>query len=256
MIMILMMSSLQQYLEDYGEKDYWDERYVKDIVKRPHFDWYHGYKTLKPFLQKFFKRQDKIMMLGCGNSALGEDMNLDHYLDIVNIDFSSVIIQDMIERTKGRVGLEYLTMDGRNMEFPNEYFDSIFDKGTIDAVMCSDSDNQNAVKMVAEVARVLKPGGYFVVMTYGAPEGRMPLFQVADYNWSIEMRMLGTHENAQMNECHYAYILKKNNIIIENGDAASSTDDNDTDTNQEEEFKVYLNSSIGKVPLEIIPIVK
>ena len=34
-------------------------------------------------------------MLGCGNSMLSEDMYNDGYRNIVNIDFSSIVINNM-----------------------------------------------------------------------------------------------------------------------------------------------------------------
>ncbi|EFA76649.1 hypothetical protein PPL_09954 [Heterostelium album PN500] len=253
------MSLACQY---YGEREYWDQRYEDDKKKRPHFDWYHGYKTLKPFLSKYFLKLDRILMLGCGNSKLGEDMNDDEYKEIVNIDFSDVLIQDMKNRTVGREGLEYLTMDGRDMDFESDSFDSIFDKGTIDAVMCSDDDNSNAKRMITEVSRVLKPGGFFVVMTYGSPENRLPVLNVANYNWTVYMRMLGTSPDAQSNQCHYIYIMRKNIANSDNStaDQASLQQLKSIATNpfdpSTEHFETYLYSSVGKIALEVTPVVK
>ncbi|KYQ99865.1 hypothetical protein DLAC_03817 [Tieghemostelium lacteum] len=226
---------------DYGEKEYWDNRYVTET--RDHFDWYYGYNNLKRFLNKFYKRSDKVLMVGCGNSKLGEDMNTDGYGDIVNIDFSEPLIEDMKLRTKDRQGLEYLTMDGRQMDFLDETFESIFDKGTVDAVMCSDDDNSNALKIVEEVYRVLKPGGVFIIMSYGSPEARLPLVNRKDkFNWSYEMRMGGKTSNVNANECHYIYIMRK----VDPNQPTLTKPEN------AEVFLNYLNSSIGKVPLEVL----
>ncbi|GAM21347.1 hypothetical protein SAMD00019534_045220, partial [Acytostelium subglobosum LB1] len=235
-------------IKEFGDKEYWDERYEKDKKGRPHFDWYHGWYTLEPFLSKYLKREDCIMMLGCGNSKLGEDLNDNHYTNIVNIDFSEVLIEDMKQRTQGRTGLEYITMDGRHMTFANESFDSVFDKGTIDAVMCSDDDNSNARMMIAEVARVLRPGGFFIVMTYGSPESRLPILDVPSLGWTVHLRLVGTHSEANINECHYVYIMHKHQV-------ADSPTTAHIDPSKEV-FDVYLNSSVGKIALEVTPIVK
>ena len=51
-------------------------------------------------------------------------------------------------------------MDTMKMTFENETFDVVFDKGTLDAILCGVNSFENAAKMVNEVFRVLKPGGY------------------------------------------------------------------------------------------------
>eukprot|EP01133_Synstelium_polycarpum_P012021 gene12021-14061_t len=140
-------------------------------------------------------------------------------------------------------------MDARSMSFDSCAFDSVFDKGTIDAVMCSDEDNSNVIKMVAEVSRVLKPGGFFLSISYGSPESRMPILDKPEHRWKIYMRMLGTHKDAQMNECHYIYVMQKDVVLDGAADAPVVHDPNT------EIFEVYLNGSLGKIPLEIAPIV-
>ncbi|KAN0009783.1 hypothetical protein ACTFIU_007086 [Dictyostelium citrinum] len=232
-------------MPEYGSLEYWDERYT-NLTENKDFDWYHGYPTLKEFLNKFFKKKDKILMLGCGNSKLGEDMNDDEFIDIINMDYSEPLIEYMKERTKGRVGLEYLTIDGRDMKpfFKDNEFDHVFDKGTLDAVMCSDDDNENAKKILLEVSRIIKPGGFFIVMTYGSPESRLPLLNNPIHNWTTSLRMAGSNENSQMNQCHYIYICNKNS---ENGQSMKHTFPMESHSH-------FLNSSIGEVPLEILKI--
>uniref|UniRef100_A0A0A9DJ59 Methyltransferase type 11 domain-containing protein n=1 Tax=Arundo donax TaxID=35708 RepID=A0A0A9DJ59_ARUDO len=47
-----------------------------------------------------------------------------------------------------------LQMDVRDMSFfGDESFDCVFDKGTLDAMMCADDAPHGASKMLAEVAR-------------------------------------------------------------------------------------------------------
>ncbi|EGC29760.1 hypothetical protein DICPUDRAFT_90362 [Dictyostelium purpureum] len=230
-------------MPDYGEREYWDQRYIEEKDGRIYFDWYHGYKNLKGFLNKFMKKQDKILMIGCGNSKLGSEMYSDSYSDIINIDFSEPLIEYMKELDKGKVGLEYLTMDGRNMvEFQDSLFDQVFDKGTLDAVMCSDDDNNNAKQICLEVSRVLKPGGFFIVMTYGAPESRLPILEKSIHNWTVTMRMGGATVKSQMNQCHYIYICHKNGLDGQKEGREFPS----------EIFNHFLTSSLGEVPLEVL----
>jgi SAM-dependent methyltransferase len=49
----------------------------------------------------------------------------------------------------------------------DESFDVVFDKGALDALMAEDTDavHTQAAKMLAEISRVLKPGGVYVCVT-------------------------------------------------------------------------------------------
>ena len=50
-------------------------------------------------------------MIGCGNSRLSENMYDVGIKNIVNIDLSSVVIQQMNAKNKQRKGMEFLKMD-------------------------------------------------------------------------------------------------------------------------------------------------
>lgn len=54
-------------MPNYGDPRYWDKRYQKQEGKT--FDWLEDYESLKPLFEKYVKRENKIMMLGCGNSG-------------------------------------------------------------------------------------------------------------------------------------------------------------------------------------------
>ena len=49
-------------------KEYWDSRYDKE-PEGTEFDWFKSYDDLAPWLSKSIKPEDKIVMLGCGNSV-------------------------------------------------------------------------------------------------------------------------------------------------------------------------------------------
>ena len=54
------------------------------------------------------------------------------------------------------------------------YFNfAYFASGCVDAILCGDSYYNNASNYLKEVARVLKPNGIFVVITYGTPNSRL-----------------------------------------------------------------------------------
>ncbi|KAJ2963774.1 hypothetical protein NQZ79_g1198 [Umbelopsis isabellina] len=164
----------------YKTQEYWEERYKKESSETT-FDWFKTYAELKPTLNQTIPSKDSsILMLGCGNSTLGEDMYDDGYKNITNIDYSATVIQQMAERCSDRPEMKWLEMDIRDLKFDDRTFDVVIDKGTMDALMCDRGDVWdpspeliNEVKAeVDEVTRVLKIGGKFIYITFGQPHFR------------------------------------------------------------------------------------
>lgn len=120
-------------------------------------------------------------MLGCGNSTLSEDLWDDGYHNIVNVDYSAVLIDRMRKRhSQDRPEMEWLEMDVRNLSFQADSFDVAIDKGTMDAMMTAKGDVwdppqqvvDDCTKEVDETLRVLKKGGLFIYLTFGQPHFR------------------------------------------------------------------------------------
>ncbi len=55
-------------MPNYGDKDYWDQRYKKQ--QGTTFDWLEDYENVRGLMEKYVKKTDKILMLGCGNAGL------------------------------------------------------------------------------------------------------------------------------------------------------------------------------------------
>lgn len=63
-------------------------------------------------LSKYIKTADKVLVIGCGNSQLSADMYDVGYHDIVNVDISSTVIQQMSEKhSDSRPDMKFLCMD-------------------------------------------------------------------------------------------------------------------------------------------------
>ena len=77
-------------MAQYGKKEYWQDRYKKD--KEP-FDWYQRYSGIKDIITQYIRPEFNILMLGCGNSKMSEDMYEDGYENILNVDVSDIVIK-------------------------------------------------------------------------------------------------------------------------------------------------------------------
>lgn len=59
------------------------------------------------------------------------------------------------------------------LEYPDDSFNAVVDKGTLDSVLCGDGSIANVAKMCMEISRVLKPNGVYFICSYGVPDSRM-----------------------------------------------------------------------------------
>ena len=59
----------------------------------------------------------------------------------------------------------------------SECFDLVLDKALLDAQLCGADALATAAGVVSEAHRVLKQGGFMVVVSHGRPEARVPLLQ-------------------------------------------------------------------------------
>lgn len=96
------------------------------------FDWYQRYSGLKDLIGQYIKKTDHMLMAGCGNSRLTEDMFEDGvccvraglhaprawaphadlgarrrpgFTSIANVDISKVVIDQMAEKYRDKAGL-------------------------------------------------------------------------------------------------------------------------------------------------------
>ncbi|KAH8943285.1 hypothetical protein BDL97_13G044000 [Sphagnum fallax] len=134
----------------YGDETYWDNRYSQDAGT---FDWYQRYAGLAPLINMYIPKQNKILMVGCGNA----DQRMD--------------VRDM-------------------KAFKDGQFDTVLDKGMLDSLMCGASATYSASSMLQEVRRVLKPGGVYLLITYGDPRVRLPHLKAGNFLWEVVLHVI------------------------------------------------------------------
>ncbi|CAM9341188.1 unnamed protein product [Chrysoparadoxa australica] len=167
-------------MAQYGKAAYWDDRYTKQPEQ---FDWYQRFSGLKDMLGQYVRKDDNILMLGAGNSRLSEDMYTEGYETITNIDISRVCIDQMQQLYQDKPALIWQQMNACALEFPDESFNAVIDKGTLDSVLCGEGSTANVAKLCMEVSRCLTPSGVYVIISYGIQENRLQYLENDDYRY-------------------------------------------------------------------------
>src|ERR1700683_3432710 len=109
--------------EGYGATSYWEDWYSST---KSTFEWYMGYRDLKGILNRTIPKKGKILMVGAGNSQLPEQMVVDGYEEMVCIDYSPVVVDQMRLRLakKEFKKYSYECMDATKMKYANGSFDA------------------------------------------------------------------------------------------------------------------------------------
>lgn len=159
------------------------------ISREPNpFDWYGRFGHFKIELTRFLKRGDNVLVIGCGNSRLTEELYASEYTSIANIDFSDTVIKQMQERHQEKTTLTWDVMDvTENLTFPAESFDVCIDKGCLDSILCGDSSTNKIANALYHIIRVLKSNGTFLLITHWPPEKWLGYLEVEMYNWAISV---------------------------------------------------------------------
>ena len=196
-------------MPNYGDKTYWEERY--DEQNGTTFDWLEDYESVKPIIDNLgIKKESRILNVGCGNSEFSEKMYDEGYTHNYNIDICENVINFMKSRNKDKKGLHFDVMDVCDMAYKDETFDLIIDKSTIDALLCGDHSFMIVAKMLKEISRVLKTGGYYIIISYGQPENRMIHLERDHLAFDTQIYTIKRKEEEDESEkIHYVYICKK-----------------------------------------------
>lgn len=176
------MEHLPDHNSKYKYVDYWDERYQTEES----FEWFGDFSTFQHLLENFIKKEDSILVLGCGNSGLSVDLYKAGYRSISNID-------------------------ARQLSFPDGSFDVVLEKATLDAMLVEEKDpwrvSNDAARLIhqvlTEVSRVLKPGGRFLSLTFAQPHFRRRLYASHRYGWSVRHHHYGDGFH------YFLYVLTK-----------------------------------------------
>jgi len=188
--------------------EFWKEFY-EDGIGKSSYEWYLNPSEISEWFVKVLTKNQNILQLGCGCSYLAEEIQAHSLcpdgIKIVSIDINEGVIDRMknfrinlletkkkerkkiksktsdkkkkklenreraIQEEKELNQSTYLTMDATNLTFPDNNFDIIIEKGTVDALLSNaqteTGENIEVKKLLKEVYRVLKPGGKYMFIS-------------------------------------------------------------------------------------------
>jgi len=172
--------------QEYGHTSYWDDRYA---LSDEGFDWLFSFQDVKHFLDAIYanrgsdcKSNERFLLTGAGNAPFSNDLYQDGYKNIVNIDTSVVVIDQM---QKLHPHMEWVVMDALEMSFPSKSFDNIIDKSLIDTILCYSNSVPCTRQLMREAFRVLKPGGFLISFSLHSWKEIERFFYEDDLGWTV-----------------------------------------------------------------------
>ncbi|XP_026881821.2 eEF1A lysine and N-terminal methyltransferase [Electrophorus electricus] len=183
------MSLLPRTADEFSSADYWERFFRKRGEKA--FEWYGDYNSLCGVLHKYIKPREKVLVVGCGNSELSEQLYDVGYRHLTNIDISETVVSQMSQRNaRRRPDLTFQQVDATQMCYESGSYQAALDKGTLDA-MASEEEGTLASRMLAEVGRVLAAGGRYVCVTLAQEDViRLAVEHFAGAGWAVRIHCL------------------------------------------------------------------
>lgn len=178
---------------------YWNHKYTENPDQ---FDWLtyteETYMQLQHLIEQLTdgSHECKILHVGCGNSKLPETLYDSGYLSIANIDSSDVVISQMQKRNEQRAGMTWSIMDATHLDYDSDSFDLVIDKGLMDSFACMSGSKGIIRRYLAEVVRVLRPGGKFLCVSKEEQRMRQEYFVASNLSYT-------------MVEPEYTYVVEK-----------------------------------------------
>ncbi|KAM5163411.1 EEF1A lysine methyltransferase 4 isoform 1-T1 [Mantella aurantiaca] len=185
----------------YKESGYWDARYEREreLSAAGGHEWFGHYPDFAHLVRRQLRPGLRALVLGCGTSSLSADLYAEGVSPIISIDYSPICIKEMTEKNACIPEMSWLVMDARQLQFPDESFDLVIEKGTLDSMMVDEKDPWNITpetvnlvdEVLSEVSRVLAPRGCFISVTFSPPHFRARHYAQPKYDWSVSCDTYG-----------------------------------------------------------------
>lgn len=176
---------------DYSKLEYWQQRFANE----EQYDWLTDYSAIQPLLLKYLlplcsaapkqppqRSMCRILMIGCGNSKLSEQMYADGFTCITNIDFDDQVIARQARTHVDKPEMTWHCCDMTRMDqFADSSFDCVLDKASMDSLLVNEGSvwspalavREQVFAYLSHVKRVLRPGGQLLQITWQQPHFRL-----------------------------------------------------------------------------------
>ncbi|XP_048557015.1 eEF1A lysine and N-terminal methyltransferase-like [Triticum urartu] len=191
--------ALDDALLDFTSRENWDKFFALR-GDGDSFEWYAEWPQIKaPLLSLLLGEEGtEILVPGCGSSSLSEQLYDLGFRRITNVDFSRVIVADMLRRhARVRPQMRWRVMDMTNMQFPDGSFDFILDKGGLDALMEPEVGTKLGMKYLDEAKRVLKLGGKFACFTLAESHVLDLLLSEFRFGWDMTIQAIASEPSSK-----------------------------------------------------------
>ncbi|KAL8027080.1 hypothetical protein ABFX02_14G072600 [Erythranthe guttata] len=182
-------------------------------------EWYADWPQLRTLLRNNLSfppppEELNILVPACGNSRLSENLYDDGFRNIINVDFSKVVISAMMKRNlRGRPAMKWRVMDITSIQFENGTFDAIVDKGGLDALMESELDSRSGILYISEVKRLLKAGGKYICLTLAEPHVLGLLFRKFRFGWKVNLYAIAQEPSSGTTKQHTFMLVAEKYIL-------------------------------------------
>ena len=208
----------------FKEHSYWEERFSEE----EEYDWLLSYEQLHTHLIPLLKFTDKILIVGCGNSRLSAGLYDAGFTSIINIDFSSIVIEKMkLLHGDLRPLMKWIFMDMTDLKFEESSFDIVIDKASMDALMVDEGDvwhpNSSTIdvtdRMCLGLSKVLKSNtGRFIQLSFAQPHFRTKYLMGQHFHEESESNLAVSPFESMAGFCErYQWTLSFSTIDTEAG---------------------------------------
>jgi RAT1-interacting protein len=215
----------------FGSSEFWEQWYQSRSQTAGIEDQVEWYVTMTQMRQTLLdevlkdRYTARILIIGCGNSVLGEDLMSLGFKNVLSVDYSASVIKQMKLRFPQHA-TTYVVADVCDMSkvvlashgessSGGSAFDVIIDKGTLDSILCCDDAGSATVRLFDELQAVAAPNATLVVVSDGMPHEREHYFRALTRS-AVQHRLLSADRSRPSvgfaaAEQYHLYLLTINN---------------------------------------------
>ena len=123
-------------------------------------------------------------------------------------------------------------MDVLKLDFPDNTFDLVIDKGTVDSLLCGSNSFHIVYQMNKQLSRVMKKGARAVTVTYGQPDTRIDHFRRKKLHLEVEHKTVDKpvfSSDASPTSSYHVYVMTKTEDTHGEGEEDDDDDEEDDD---------------------------